>query len=596
VDGKTGRYGRTGGAKPLKGGLYESEHRFRLLVESVLDYGIFLLDPQGRISSWNRGAERIKGYSEADVLGKHFSLFYTPEDVERRYPEYELTVAAREGRYEDEGWRVRKDGSRFWANVVITALHGADGELVGFAKVTRDLTERKRMEAELESMLARERQARQEAERLAEEVQQQARVLTTQTSELEAASRAKSEFLANMSHELRTPINAIIGYVDLLEMGISGPVTEQQRAQLERIRASGQHLVGLIDEILDLAKAEAGRLNVEQERARAADAVAAALLMVEPQAAQKRIGIRNSCAEDTATYFIGDEDRVRQILGNLLSNAVKFTDPGGEIHLSCGTATEAESKAVRTRSDHSAYIRVQDTGIGVPTEQIENIFHPFTQVDQGHTRSYEGTGLGLTISLQLARLMGGDLTAASEPGAGSTFTLWLPTGTALNDAITTEASPGQPHDLAVVGEVLQAEFERVIEAYAKRLRADPHVPGTDGLSEADLRDHSLAFIADLAQTLIALEKSTAAPERLFRDGSEIQRVIAYLHGGQRAQLGWTPDAVRREYQILREEVCAAVRRAAPPDAAIDGALHLLQRFLDRAERTSLRSLRRADGR
>ena len=180
--------------------LRTSEERLRILIGSVKDYGIFMLDPDGRVASWNEGARRIKGYESEEIVGQHFSVFYPEPARSAGFPDYELEVARAEGRFEDEGWRLRKDGSRFWANVVITALHRDDGSLMGFAKVTRDLTERR---------LAQQREL-EDARRLAES---------------EAANRAKTGFLAAMSHELRTPLNAISGYAQLIQDGIAGPVT-----------------------------------------------------------------------------------------------------------------------------------------------------------------------------------------------------------------------------------------------------------------------------------------------------------------------------------------------------------------------------------
>jgi PAS domain S-box-containing protein len=372
--------------------LRESEEHFRLLVEGVRDYGIFMLDPGGRIASWNAGAERIKGYTEEDVLGRHFSLFYPEEAVRHGYPEYELEVAAREGRFEDEGWRVRRDGSRFWANVVITALR-RDGELIGFAKITRDLTERKRAEEEREEILVRERAARIEAE---------------------AASRAKSEFLATISHELRTPLNAILGYTELLRMGVPEPLTPGTGRSVERIGLSAQHLQQLIEEILAFHRVEEGRemLQIQPvELGRLADEVQA---VIEPLAAEK--GLRLEVERpDRPLRMETDPRKLRQLLLNLLDNAVKYTE-AGEVRLT-----------VRPEDDGVCFV-VRDTGVGIAPEHQARIFEPFWQVEQSLTRKAGGTGLGLTVAQRFAQLLGGRLEVESTPGEGSTFTACLPTG------------------------------------------------------------------------------------------------------------------------------------------------------------------------
>ena len=250
--------------------------------------------------------------------------------------------------------------------------------------------------------------------------------LVERTAEAEAANRVKSEFLANMSHELRTPLNAIIGYGDLLRMGIAGPITDAQRAPLERIQASSTHLLGLIEDVLDLSKIEAGRITVERQPRPIFSVVDAALELVRPQAAKRKLEILNQCEGKANGRFVGDEDRVRQILVNLLSNAVKFTRPGGAIEVSCGANAEPEPDARLQGQGPWVWIRVADTGIGIASEQLDSVFQPFVQADSGRTRAAEGTGLGLTISRRLARLMDGDLTVESEPGVGSRFTLWLP--------------------------------------------------------------------------------------------------------------------------------------------------------------------------
>ena len=239
--------------------LQESEQRFRLLVQSIKDYGIFMLDPLGRIVSWNAGAERLKGYTADEIIGKHFSIFYPQEDLDARKPEWELEVASKVGRFEDEGWRLRKDGSRFWANVVITALRNESGELVGFAKVTRDLTERR----------AAQIQALADMRRL---------------TEADMANRAKSEFLMAMSHELRTPLNAIGGYAELLSLGLGGGVTDRQREYLARIRKSQQHLMALINDILNFSRIEGGQITYEVTEISVGSVIDAVVPMIEPQA------------------------------------------------------------------------------------------------------------------------------------------------------------------------------------------------------------------------------------------------------------------------------------------------------------------------
>jgi signal transduction histidine kinase len=316
--------------------------------------------------------------------------------------------------------------------------------------LTRTLQQlRERLEAALAEANAARMQAKQraeEAEALAMELQAQSDQLQDQAAELEAineelaerteeaeraraeadhANRAKSAFLANMSHELRTPINAVIGYAQLLEMGVTGPVTVQQQAQLERIRSSSAHLLTLINDILDLAKVEAGHMTVEHEREPVAGAVSEALALVEVQAAAGDLDIENECREAQSAY-VGDRDRVRQIIVNLLSNAVKFTAPGGRITVRCGTTDRPEPAAQVVGEGPWTSIAVEDTGIGIAPDQLPRMFQPFVQADDGHTRTRGGTGLGLTISRQLARLMGGDLTVTSREGKGSCFTLWLP--------------------------------------------------------------------------------------------------------------------------------------------------------------------------
>jgi PAS domain S-box-containing protein len=377
-------YAQAGGGAGI---VTQASGLFQLLVESVRDYAIFALDPTGVIMSWNAGAERIKGYRADEIIGRHFSVFYPEAARSSGFPDYELEVARDVGRFEDEGWRVRKDGTQFWANVVITALHADDGTLMGFAKVTRDLTERR---------LSQQREIED----------------TRRIAESEAANRAKTGFLAAMSHELRTPLNAIAGYAQLMQEGIAGPTTELQQEYLSRIRGSQVHLLGIVNDLLNYGRIEAGELTYDLASISLQDVGARVLAMVAPQADRKQLRLAGPDAPLVSA--LADQLKTEQIVLNLVSNAVKFTPEGGVVTLAC---------ALR---DGAATIEVRDTGPGIPDEMQEMIFDPFVQLGRSLTNTQEGAGLGLAISRDLARAMNGDVTVQSTPGSGSTFTLRLP--------------------------------------------------------------------------------------------------------------------------------------------------------------------------
>jgi PAS domain S-box-containing protein len=361
---------------------------YELMVESVRDYAIFMLDPDGHIASWNKGAQRIKGYTASEIIGRHFSVFYPQEDLASNKPARELKIAARQGKYEEEGIRLRKDGSAFWASVVITAVRDDDGSLVGFAKVTRDLTERR----------AAQERAVADARRLAK---------------AEASNTAKAEFLAAMSHELRTPLNAIGGYTELLSLGLGGPVNSEQLDYLERIRRSQQHLLGIISDLLNFSRIEAGQINYDLVPIPLHKVIDVVMPMIETAAAAKGIKVRTDPVSGECVA-IGDRARIDQILLNLLSNAIKYTGEGGSVTVKCNVSADAAS------------IAVTDTGRGVPKEKMEAIFEPFVQLGRSLSSAHEGMGLGLSISRDLARAMNGDLIVNSKVGEGSTFTLVLP--------------------------------------------------------------------------------------------------------------------------------------------------------------------------
>jgi len=351
--------------------LLQSEQRFRLLVDGVADYAIFMLDVGGHVASWNLGAERIKGYTEAEALGRHFRMFYLPEAQQARRPERELEVASREGRYEEEGWRLRRDGSRFWANAVITAIRDSSGELVGFGKVTRDITER--------------RELQRERERAAAELAAANAQLAAANVRLVAAAEDKSQFLAVTAHELRTPIQVISGAADTLSHRWA-ELTGAERAELlESMRASGGRMRRLLDDLLTAARLESGAVAVRPRptlvRPLLVDAVAQTL------AAYPDVGIDIECAADITVA--ADPSRLGQILANYLTNAARYGAPPVQVVVSTGR--------------DGVVIEVRDRGPGVPAELEQRLFDKFA-----HGPQDRGTGLGLFIARRLARAQGGD--------------------------------------------------------------------------------------------------------------------------------------------------------------------------------------------
>ena len=567
------------------------DRAFAALADHVRDYAIFLLDRDGVITYWGEGARLMKWWSKDEAEGSHLRLLYPDGGSDDGTAEQHLEQAASDGEYTGEGRRVRGDGSTFWAGVTLTALRGDDRELFGFAKVTRDLTARRAADALLQAAAEAAEEARAAAE---------------------LANRAKSAFLATMSHEIRTPVNAILGYYDLLDLGIGGSLSEDQRGYLRRAGASGRHLLTLIDEVLDFSRIEAGRVTVASAAFRVGNAVEGALALVEPLARDRGVELVDAVSGQASGLAArGDESRVRQILVNLLSNAVKFSPGGGKITVSAGAAERPSPDAALAGSGPWIYVRVEDNGTGIPADRLEAVFEPFVQGDMTLTRKHGGTGLGLAISRRLARLMGGDLTARSEVGVGSTFFLWLAsapelfmrTGGVQGHGPTGETSPPSEDvdaigALRVVSEALRAQVERILHAYVARLRTDPHIPSARGLDEKQLEDHLATFLADVAQTLGTIDTVAGAPNESLRDGTAIQRIVASRHGAQRARLGWEEREVRREFAILGEELAAAVRRRRPlasdPNASgdeVEQTILVLEKFLQYAEQASIETFR-----
>jgi PAS domain S-box-containing protein len=391
--------------------LLRSEERFRLLVDGVRDYAIFMLDTNGYVASWNAGAERIKGYRADEIIGKHFSIFYPREQVERGHPEYELKVTRAEGRFEEEGWRVRKDGSLFWANVVITALYDSTGALYGFAKVTRDMTERKRVEA------------------------------------LEFAEQRMFEFLAMLSHELRNPLAPISNAIYMLHMkSIDDPEIKWLRDVMER--QVGQ-LTRLVDDLLEVSRVTSGSIRLQREQVDVASVVSQAIESSRPLIESRRHALEISLPATRLTVD-GDPARLSQVIVNLLNNAAKYTPEGGRIEVEVGSD-----------GDH-AIVKVCDNGVGIPPELMPKIFDLFTQGERTLDRSEGGLGIGLTLVRRLVEMHGGSVDVRSA-GAdrGSEFAVRLPlveriAATADSGETTPDAEESRPQRVLIVDDNIDA--------------------------------------------------------------------------------------------------------------------------------------------
>lgn len=388
-------------------GLRESEERFRLIVDSTMDYGMFVLDPDGRIISWNSGAQRIKGYAADEVIGKHFSLFYTEDAKASQWPQFELQEAARIGRFEDEGWRVRKDGSQFWANVVITALRGRDGVLRGFSKVTRDMTERKRQVEHIEQ--------------LSRELQQRVVELAATNRELLQKTTENETFVYSVSHDLRAPLVNLQGFSEELRLtkqslatlladervppDVRRPVNALLETEFEEslgfIRAAVQHLGNIIDGLLRLSRV--GRVEYETEPVDVQVLVSEILAAMHTTIA----GSGATVSVGTLPVAVGDRSAVGQVFANLVGNAVKSLDPhrAGVVEISAGP-------------EQPPVFAVRDNGIGIPEEYRRKIFQVFQHVHPGPGR---GEGMGLAIVKRIIERHGGRIWFESTPGAGTTF-------------------------------------------------------------------------------------------------------------------------------------------------------------------------------
>jgi hypothetical protein len=442
-----------------------------------------------------------------------------------------------------------------------------------------------------------------------------------------------------MSHELRTPLNAVLGYSQLLAMGVLGPLTIAQSEQLQRLESSAQHLLRLVNDVLDVARADASQLQLPMELLLTSAATSSAIALVQPQATARGIRLLDLHAGSGIAY-VGDEHRVRQILVNLLSNAVKFTAPGGMVTLDFSRADAQTPDAPSHR--HSVEsgrtwtcISVHDTGVGIPPNLIDRLFEPFVQGAPQTETVAGGTGLGLAISRRLARLMGGDITVRSTHGHGSAFTLWLPSpdddrrvanvtpphGTPAwrtpkrraSDSPTSLLGDGEYPIVHALGARLSATTETVAERYVEAIRADGGFPGASTLTSSQLRDHITPVIGLFAAQLMIVGETRGEIPDLLRDGGKVQKYMAELHGEQRLRLGWSEEHIRRESELLIAEVERELRGAVEESparrslfdrdvadhapaavlAATAFAVTLSRQIIEQSTRASLRSFRQA---
>ena len=367
--------------------LHNSEERLRLAIANVTSYAILTLDSQGHVATWNAGAERIKGYRAEEIIGKHFSCFYPPQDVLAGKPEMKLRIAARDGRMEDEGWRVRKDGTRFWGSVVITAMRNAQGELIGFSKVTRDLTERKSAEERIQALNHN---------------------LEHHVAELTAANRELDAFTYSLAHDLRAPLRHIHGFATILMENFQEKADDEAKRLLGKILKSSKEMGVMVDDLLNFARL--GRVELQRTRVDLAQMVEEVKRQLEPDMQGRSI----NWEVDALPTVSGDPALLRQVLVNLLSNAVKYTSKEPDAQIKVGSRNGG--------SEITMFVR--DNGAGFEMQYAEKLFRVFQRLHRAE--EFEGTGVGLANVRRIIERHGGRIWAEGAPGKGATFYFSLP--------------------------------------------------------------------------------------------------------------------------------------------------------------------------
>jgi PAS domain S-box-containing protein len=470
--------------------LRASEARFRVLIQNLYDYAIFMLDAHGVITEWSEGAQRVKGYAAEEVLGRHLATFYTPEARAAGEPEKELAEAAATGRVEREGWRITGDGRQIWVNEIATAVYDSHGRVSGYTKIARDLTERKRTE-----------------------------------DALREADRRKDEFLATLAHELRNPLAPLRNGLQIVRLS-SAPDAPLQ-ATVDMMNRQLTHLVRLVDDLLDVARISSGKVELRRRIVSLREVVAASAeasrTFIEAHDHRLFIDVEGN------PHVEGDFDRLAQVLSNLLSNAAKYMEPGGPIEVKL--AQEGDR----------AVLRVSDAGIGIPREDLPRVFELFSQVRAHQGRAQGGLGIGLSLVRSLVEMHGGTITVDSAgPGQGSQFTVRLPLcrpssahAESASQGIPSAASNGRQRRILIVDDNVDAATSL---AMLLTMRGHDVIVAHDGLEAIEKTQR---FAPEIVMMDLGMPKL---------DGIEAARRLRALPGGSAFRLvaltGWGQETDR----------------------------------------------------